>query len=154
MDHQGGLDVRGGGAGADGIEVALHELAEAAGLRPLAPPDRGDVVALEGRAQLVDVLRGEAGQRHGEIEPQPDPALALVLELVDLLVGFFAAFAGENFQVFQRRRVDGAEAVGAIDPPRRFHEPLAGDHRFRQVVAEALEGAGGDKGVVGHDTSM
>ena len=143
VDHQGRLDVGGRRAGADGVEVALHELAEAAGLRPFAAPHGGDVIALEGRAQFVDVLRGKTGQRHGEIEPQPDPPPAMILELVDLLVGLLAALAGEDFQVLQGRRVDGAEAVGAIDPPGRFHEAFAGNHHLRQIIAEALQGAGG-----------
>ena len=121
VDHQGGLDVGGRRAGADGVEIALHELAEAAFLGRFAAPHRGDVIAFERRAQFVDVLGGEAGQRHGEIEPQPDPPPAVVLEAVDLLVGLVAALAGEDFQVFQGRRVDGAEAIGTIDPPGRFH---------------------------------
>ena len=33
MNHQSNLDVGGVGGGADGVEVALHELAESAGLR-------------------------------------------------------------------------------------------------------------------------
>ena len=150
VDDQGRLDVGGRRAGADGVEVALHELAEAAGLGTFAAPDGGDVVTLEGRAQFVDVLRGKTGQRHREIEPQPDPPLAMILEAVELLVGFLAALAGEDFQVFQGRRVDGAEAVGAIDPPGRFHEAFAGDHHLRQIVAEALQGAGGNKAFFRH----
>ena len=130
--------------GADGVEIALHELAVAAALGVLAAPDGGDVVALERRAQLVDVLRGEAGQRHRQVETQPDPAAAVVLELVELLVGLFAPFAGQDFQIFQGRRVDGAEAVGAIDPPGGVDEPLAGNHHLRQIIAETFERAGND----------
>ena len=142
VDHQGGFDVGGDRAGADGVEVALHELAVAAALRVLAPPDRGDVVSLQRDAQLVDVLRGEAGQRHRQVEPQPHPAPAVVLELVELLVGLLAPLAGQDFQVLQRRRVDRAEAVGAIDPPGRVDQPLARNHRLRRIVAETLERAG------------
>ena len=131
--------------GADRVEVALHELAVAAALRVLAAPHGGDVVALERRAQLADVLGGEAGQRHGEIEPQADVAAAVVLEAVELLVGFVAAFAGEDFEVLERRRVDRAEAVGAKDAPGRVDDPLARHHRLRQIVAEAFERAGLDE---------
>ena len=74
----------------------------------------------------------------------PDPAAAVVLELVELLVGLLAPLAGEDLQVLQRRRVDRAEAVRAVHPPGRVDQPLARDHRLRQVVAEALEGAGRD----------
>ena len=146
VDHQGGFDVGGDGAGADGVEIALHELAVAAALRVLAPPDRGDVVALQRHAQLVDVLGGEAGQRHRQVEPQPHPAAAVVLKLVKLLVGLLAPFAGQDFQVLQGRRVDRAEAVGAINPPGRVDQPLARNHRLRQIIAEALERARFDHG--------
>ena len=81
MDDQHGFDVRGDGFRADRVEVALHEFAVAASLRVFAPPDRGDVIALQRHAQLADVLRGEAGQRHRQIEPQPDPPPAVVLNL-------------------------------------------------------------------------
>ena len=151
VDHQGGFDVGGDRAGADGVEIALHELAVAAALRVLAPPDRGDVVSLQRNAQLVDVLRGEAGQRHRQVEPQPDPAAAVVLKLVELLVGLFAPLAGEDFQVLQGRRVDRAEAVRAIDPPGRVDQPLARNHRLRQIVAETLERAGRDAFRFGHE---
>ena len=59
VDHQHGFDVGGHAAGADRVEVALHELAIAAVLRVLAAPDGGDVIALERRAQLVRMLRRE-----------------------------------------------------------------------------------------------
>ena len=105
-----------------------------------------DVVALERRAEFADVLGGEAGQRHGEVEPQADVAAAVVLEAVELLVGFGAAFAEEDFEVLEGRRVDRAEAVGAKDAAGRVHDLLARQHRLRQVVAEALERPGLDSG--------
>ena len=154
VDHQGGFDVGGDRAGADRVEVALHELAVAAALRVLAAPDGGDVIALERRAQLADVLGGEPGQRHRQVEPQPDPTAAVVLKLVELLVGLLAPLAGEDFQVLQRRRVDRAEAVRAIDPPGRVDQPLARDHRLRQIVAETFERAGRDAWFGGHDWGL
>ena len=96
---------------------------------------------------------GEAGQRHRQIEPQPDPAPAVVLKLVELLVGLLAPLAGQDFQVLQGRRVDGAEAVGAIDPPGRVDQPLARNHRLRQIIAETLERAGRNAVVFGHGGS-
>jgi hypothetical protein len=63
----------------------------------------------------------------------------MVLELIELLVGFLAPLARENLQVFQGRRVDGGKAVPAIDPPRGLDQPLARDHGLGQIVAEALE---------------
>src|SRR5688572_19064925 len=81
-----GLGVGRNTAGADRIEIALHELAVAAALRVLAPPYGGNVVALEWRAERADVLCGKAGQGHGEIESQTDIATAMVLETIQLLV--------------------------------------------------------------------
>jgi hypothetical protein len=44
----------------------------------------------------------------------------VVGEPVELLVRLLAPLAGEDLEVFQRRRVDRREAVGAIDAPRFF----------------------------------
>ena len=115
MDHQHRLDVGRDRAGADGVEIALHEFAVSAPLGVLAAPDGGDVVPLERRPQLVDVLGDEAGQGHGQVETQPHVASAVVLELIELAVGLFAPLAGQDLQVLQGRRVDGAEAVGPVD---------------------------------------
>ena len=141
VDDEHRFDIGGDAVGADRVEVALHELAVAAALRVLAAPDRGDVVALERRAEFADVLGGEAGERHGEVEPQADVAAAVVLEVVELLVGFVAPLAEEDFEVLERRRIDRAKAVGAIDAPGRVDDLLARHHRFRQIVAETFERA-------------
>ena len=150
VDDQRGFDVGGDRAGADRVEIALHELAVTAALRVFAPPNRGDVIPLERDAQLVGVLGHEAGQRHRQVEPQPDPTPAVVLELVKLLVGLVAPLAGEDFQIFERRRVDRAETVGAINPPGRVDQPLARNHDFRRIIAEALQRAGSDACRFGH----
>ena len=130
--------------GADRVEIALHEFAEAAALRVLAAPDCGDMIALERRAEFVDVLRGEASQRNGEVEAEADVAAAVVLKAVELLVGFRAAFAQEDFEVFQRRRIDRAEAVRAKYAAGRIDDLLARQHGLRQIVAEAFQRAGLD----------
>ena len=57
---------------ADDVDVALHELAVAALLRALGPPDRRDLDRAEHGGQLGAVGRVEAGQRHGEVEAQPE----------------------------------------------------------------------------------
>ena len=150
VNDQRRFDVGGDRAGADRVEIALHELAVAAALGVFAAPDRGDVIPLERHAQLVGVLGHKPGQRHRQVESQADPTPAVVLELVELFVGFVAALAGEDFQVFKGRRVDRAEAVGAIHPPRRVDQPLARNHRLRRIVAEAFERAGSDACRFGH----
>ena len=107
---------RGVGLGADGVEVALPEFAVAARLGVLAAPDRAHVVALERRAELADVLGREAGERNGQVEAQGHVAVAVILEAVEMsYVGLVAALAEQDFGVFQGRRVDGREAVGAVD---------------------------------------
>ena len=65
-------------------------------------------------------------------------------EPVELLVGLVAPLAGEDLQILQRRRVDRAESVRAVDPSSRVDQPLAGNHRLRQRDRETLERAGLD----------
>ena len=77
VNDQRRLDVAGVGRGADGVEVALPEFAIAAMSGVLAAPDRAHVIALERRAELADVLGGEAGERHGQIEAQGHVAAAI-----------------------------------------------------------------------------
>ena len=138
VDDQRRFDVAGVGGGADGVEVALPELAVAALAGVLAAPDRAHVIALERRAELADVLGREAGERHRQVEAQGHVAVAMIAEAVDELVGFVAALAEQDLGVFQGRRVDRREAVGAIDAPGLFQQLLARDHQFRQIIAETL----------------
>jgi hypothetical protein len=97
-----------------------------------------NVVSFKRRSERRDVLRGEAGQRHCEVEPHADLPAAVVLEAVELLVGLHAAFAQQDFQVLEGGRIDRAEAVGAKCLPRGIDNLLARQHGFRQIVAEAL----------------
>ena len=122
------------------VGVALPELAEAAALRIFGPPDRGDVVALEGEDEVVLVHRDDARQRHGQVVAQPDLATAGVLEVVHQLF-VFARLAGEDVEILQRRRIERLEAVALEDVAEDADDPLAQDHLLRQVVAEPLEDA-------------
>src|SRR3954466_10793549 len=115
MSDEHRLGIGGHAFGADGVEVALHELAVTAALCVLAPPNGGDVITLERRAELADVLGREAGERHGQIEAESDVAATMVLKAIELLVGFGAAFAEQDVEVLQRGCVDRAKAVGAED---------------------------------------
>ena len=69
---------------------------------------------------------------------KPDITPAMVLELVKLLVGLFAALAGKNFQIFQGRGVDRAESIGTIYLPGDVDQPLPGDHRLGRIIAKAF----------------
>ena len=93
------------------------------------------------------MLGDEAGQRHGEIEPHRHRPAARVGEAIHLLFRFAAPLADQDFFVFQRRRVDRAETVGAINPPGRFDQPFARNHRLGQIIAKSLERARFDHGV-------
>ena len=129
-NHESDLAIGGHAAGTDRVEVALGELAEAAGLRVLTPPDRSDVIALERQAQRRRVLAHKASERDCEIEAQRDVAPAGVGEAEQLLADFGSVFhLGQQYLgVFERRCVDGVEAVAAKNPSGRLHELLARDH--------------------------
>src|SRR5262245_38434041 len=101
MSDQNGFRVRGDGTGADSVKVTLHEFAKAAALGIFAPPDRGDVIPLEGRAERSHMLGREAGQWDGKIEPQADVATTVVLKAIELLIGFGASLAEEDIEIFE-----------------------------------------------------
>ena len=134
------FNIRGVGVGADGVEVALVELAVAPVLSILAAPDRADVVALEGCAELADVLGSKAGKRYGQIEAQGHVAAPVIREAIHLLVALVAAFAGEYFAVFKGGRVNGSEAVGAENRAGLVDQFLARHGQGGGEVAEALKG--------------
>ena len=138
VDHEHRFDVGRGAGGADRVEVALHKLAIAASLSVFAAPDVGDLIPFERRAQLLNVLGHEPRQRHRKIKPQADCPAAMILELIELLVGLRASFTDENVQMLQRRRVDGGEPVGAIHLPGRLDDPLPRNHRRGRIIAETF----------------
>ena len=74
------------GLGADHVHVALVELAVAALLGTVRPPDRLDLEPLEGERNLVLVLDHVAGERDGEVVPQ-----AFLGRKVGLLAGVLDA---------------------------------------------------------------
>ena len=96
------------------------------------------MVPLERQAELLLVLSDEAGERHGEVEPQADVATAVILEFIELLVGFVAPLAGEDLKILEGRGVDRTKAVAAIDPPRGLDDPLPRHHRLGEVIAETF----------------
>ena len=42
-------------------------------------------------------------------------ATTVIGKLIELFIGFGTSFAEQNVEIFEGRRVDGTEAVGAID---------------------------------------
>jgi len=106
VNHQHHLDIGHRALSSNGIKVALDKLSIASRLRIFAAPHRGDMVPFERRPQLAPVLCGKASQRDGQIESHPHFPTSVVGETVHLAIGFFAPFAGQNLQVFERRRID------------------------------------------------
>ncbi len=105
----------------DRVDVALVELAEPPARRPVRPPHRLNLVALEELRQLAAMLGDDARERHGEVVAQRQVGLArrLVLaaaqHLEDQLVAFFAVLAGQRLDVLERRRLERLEAVAPVD---------------------------------------
>ena len=91
---------------ADDVDVALHELAVAALLRALGAPDRRDLDAAEHRGQLGAVGRVEAGERHGQVEAQPE------VDEVERLVGRLQVVAASS------PRFSTPNASFSLSPPR------------------------------------
>ena len=139
VDDQRGLDVGGVGRGADGVVVALPELAVPALPRSLAAPHRAHRVPLERRPQLVDVLRAKPRERHSQVEPQPHLRLvaARAQHAVHELVGLVAALAEQHVERFHGRGVDRREPVGPADGADALQDALPRDHRGGEVVTEA-----------------
>ncbi len=148
MDHLGDLGVGQGALGADGVEVALDELAEPALGGTLAPEDRADGVPLERLAQLVDVLGDEPGERDRQVEPKGQLAglAPLVGDRVDLpehLVGA-GPLAGEDLHALDVRGLDRHEAEVGKRLAEGRQRPLARDHRRGGDVSEPAGHAGID----------
>ena len=99
-----------------------------------------DVVALEGGAELADVLGGKAGKGYGQIKAQGHVAAPVIREAIHLLVALVAAFASEYFAVFKGGRIDRGEAVGAKDRAGLVDQFLARHGQGGGKVAETLKG--------------
>src|SRR6185295_15726107 len=103
-----------------------------------------------------------AGQRHGEIEAQaevgqiagatvqrPLEVLPALEDLEDQLLVLAAVAAGQQGQALQRRRLDAAEAVTAIDREDALGGGVAQLDLVGQHVARAARRSGVELG--GHD---
>ena len=140
VNHQGHFDVGGVGRGADQIEIALPEFAVAAVSRVFAAPHRSHGVALERDAQLPDILRREAGERHRQIEAEGHIAAAVIDEPIDELVRLLPAFAQQDFRKFEGRGVDRREAIRPAHVANLLEQAFAGNHHFGKIVAKSLQG--------------
>ena len=144
------LDNRRGRA--DGVDVALIELTEAAARRPVGAPDRLDLIALEEPRQLAAMLGDHPRERHRQVVAQGQVGLARGLVLAaaehfeNELVAFFPVLAGQRLDVLEGRSLERLEPVPAIGPlDDADHECSATD-----VVGEEVAHAARRPGVLRH----
>src|SRR5262249_16032329 len=116
------------GRTSDRVEIALPELSEPAVGGILTAPYRSQVVPLERRAKLVDVLSREARKRNRKIVTKGHIPAAMIIAAIDELVRFFTAFPKKDFGVLQGRCVDWSETVRTDDAPCLFEQVLTWDH--------------------------
>ena len=121
------------GRGADDIHVALVELAVAALLGTVGPPDRLDLETLEREGYLVLVLDHEPGEGNREVVPQAllgrqGRLLAGVLDAEQELVALVAVLSEQGGEVLHRRRVDLLVAEGAENAPHGVEDIVALGH--------------------------
>ena len=96
------------------------------------------MVALEGEDNLALVRGDESRQRHGQVVAQPDITAALVREVVHQLF-VFARLAGQDFEIFERGRVDRLESVALVDAAKGFDDPAPQQHLGGQMIAKAFQ---------------
>ena len=104
----------------DCVDVALVELAEPAARRPIGPPHRLNLIALEELRQLALVLRHHTRQRHRQVVPQREIGFALascsprfrILKMS--LIAFFAVLPHQRLDVLERRGFERFEAVTLV----------------------------------------
>ena len=60
----------------DRVDVALVELAEPPARRPIGPPHRLNLIALEERRQLALILGDHASERNGQVVAKREVGLA------------------------------------------------------------------------------
>ena len=105
---------------ADGVDVALIELAKASARGPVGAPYRLNLIALEEARQLVLILRDDARERDGEVVPEREIGLArsLVLSaaqnLENELAPLLAVLPGERLDVLERGRLERLESVPLV----------------------------------------
>ena len=139
---------------AEDVDVALHELAEAALLRALGAPHRSDLHSSEHRRQACPVRRVEPGERHRQVEAQAEVGQVDRVGSLDDVVGRDAALHDAERQllviaaeprvqpcdVFDDGRLDLGESVRGERLADRREHALATALLSGQEVAHAARG--------------
>ena len=97
-----------------------------------------------GQREILEILGNVARERRGQVIPQREPLLVVVLErehafVRPVLVGQELA---ERVGIFDRRRLNRLEAVALEDHTDRFHHVPGGGDLGRSAVGEAARQAG------------
>ena len=128
---------------ADDVDVGLIEFPEPAPLGTLAPVDLADLEPAEGEGQLIAVQRHILCQRHRQVKPQSQVAVAFG-KAVDLLFGFAAALGKEDLGILDGRGIQRGKAVGGVGFTKNLHQLFKADLLVGQQLHKAGEGAGLD----------
>ena len=120
-----------------GVDIALVELPVAPLLGFVGPPYGLDLVAFEGSGNLGKVVGDETGEGNGQVVPEADPPLSPVCEVVDELL-VFTVLTRQCLPVFDRRGLDGFEAVAFEDVPDQGNHVVPLEHRLRGEVSHPL----------------
>ena len=143
VDDQGDeLDVGFEAGFTDDVAVELVMFAAAAFLRAFVAVDLGDGEPLEGFLEVLVAGGDEAGERGGHFGAERDVAVALVLEVVELIGDFIAGLFGEEVEGFEGGAIvlDEAVAVGDVAP---FCEDGVAERAVVGIeVAKSSEGHG------------
>ena len=133
---------------ADGVDVALVELAEPAARGAIGAPHRLDLVALEELRQRRAVLGHHARERHGQVVAQRQVGLArggvlaALEDLEDELIALVAVLAEQRLDVLDSRRLERLEAVALVDALDDVDDEGAAAEVGRQEVAHPARGLG------------
>ena len=127
----------------DDVNICLIELPEAAPLGPLTPVDLADLEPAEGESQLIVVQCHILCQRHRQVKPQCQVAVALG-EAVDLLFRLAAALGQQNLGILNGRGVQRGKAVGGVGGAQDFQHFFKADLLGRQQLHKAGQSPGLD----------
>ena len=111
MHHQNGFQIGHWAGRADCVEVTLHELAIAATLGVLAPPDSRQMIPLERRTDRTNMLGSKAGEGHRQIKPHANLTIPMISEPIELFVGLFTPLPGENLEILKGWRINRGKPV-------------------------------------------